>query len=116
MGSKWMFCLFVLVSLTSLVTGEFNVSEKANVTCYDGISIFTAENKEKPCSFFDFEKVKCEKCYAQGIYKKLAGADSVMFTFGCEVEGMVDNSETVIEGEEYTHICDKDLCNCSDSK
>ena len=32
-----------------------------------------------------------------------------MYTFGCEVEGMVDNSETVIESEEYTHICDKDL-------
>jgi hypothetical protein len=111
MDNKWMFCLFVLVSLSSLV-----VTGKANVTCYDGISILTAENKEKPCSYFDFENVTCEECYAQGIYKKLVGDDSVMWTFGCKEEDMVDNSAKVNEGEELTYICDTDLCNCSDSK
>ncbi len=101
-----MFCLFVLVSLTSSVIGE------GTITCYEGTVYRTVQNSKDKCSSLPLKQVPCVACFSQGMYKDPTDDEKIPVKFGCKEEGMVDSTKP---GEEHISICDdKDLCNCFD--
>jgi hypothetical protein len=75
MDNKWMFCLFALASLTSLVF------VKADVTCYEGIAKIITYDARFNCSDPGLNKVQCEECFS--IAKTLDNSGEA-FTFGCK--------------------------------
>ena len=102
-----MFCLFVLVILTSSIIGE------GTVLCYKGTAYRTVQNSNDTCSSLGLEQVNCEACFSKGMTTEPTGNEKIPVNFGCK-EDMVDNTKTVQPEGELTYICDKDLCNCFD--